>query len=242
LVLRGIGDNLLKLITICRDRFDKAVVSLLTNGRKFRDFEFARQLAEINHPNLLICVSLNADTDTQHDYILGAKNSFREAVEGIQNLAIFGQRIEIRVVIQALNYKRLPQLAEYIYRNFPFVFHIAFMGMEVCGLAVENIDEIWIDPYDYQKQLKDAVLELHRRMMNVSIYNVPLCLLPPELWSFARQSISTWKNIYLPICEQCSVKGDCCGTFSTSGQWQSKRIAPVQARPQESSDRSSDFA
>ncbi len=222
-----IGDRFFKLIELCRDKFPNTTVSLLTNGRKFSQFEFTKRFAEINHPNVTICVSSNSDTDTEHDHIMGAKHSFKEAVEGIHNLALYRQRVEVRTVIQALNYQRLPQLAEYIYRNLPFVFHVALMGMEVCGLAAENIDQLWIDPVEYQSFLRDAVLQLHRQMMNVSIYNIPLCLLPKEVRAFSRQSISSWKNIYLPACEDCSVQKQCCGLFSTSGEWQSKNISPV---------------
>jgi His-Xaa-Ser system radical SAM maturase HxsC len=157
---------------------------------------------------------------------MGAKGSFFETMTGLHNLALFRQKVEIRVVIHQMNYERLPQLADFIYRNCPFVIHIAFMGMEITGLCLDNITELWIDPIEYSKSLRTAVLQLNRQLMNVSIYNLPRCLLHEDLRSFARQSISTWKNIYLPICEGCFEKEECCGVFSTSGKWQSKNIRP----------------
>ena len=72
------------------------------------------------------------------------------------------------------------------------------MGMEVTGLCLENIEELWIDPLEYKDILREAVLHNNRQLMNVSIYNIPLCLIHKDIWSFSRQSISPWKNVYLP--------------------------------------------
>ena len=215
------------ILEYCRDNYPDATISLLSNGKKFSSFEFTKQIAEINHPNLIFCISLCSDTDTEHDRLVGAKGSFYETIAGLHNLALFKQKIELRTVIHRLNYKRLPQLSEFYYRNFPFVIHIALMGMEVTGLCLENIDELWIDPFEYRDILREAIIQNNRRLMNVSIYNIPLCLIDKDVWSFSRQSISPWKNVYLPICDSCGVKDNCCGIFSTSGGWQSKNIKPV---------------
>jgi hypothetical protein len=43
----------------------------------------------------------------------------------------------VRVVIHALTYRRLPQLAEFIYRNFAFAAHVALMGRGDVPTAVE---------------------------------------------------------------------------------------------------------
>jgi hypothetical protein len=100
------------------------------------------------------------------------------------------------------------------------------MGMEIIGLARDNYETVWIDPHEYRDEISKAVRVLSRADMNVSIYNVPLCLTEKKSWSFARQSISGWKNDYLPICEGCSVKSKCCGIFTTSGLHQSPHIFP----------------
>jgi His-Xaa-Ser system radical SAM maturase HxsC len=148
-------------------------------------------------------------------------------LNGIQNLALFKQRIEIRTVVTVLNYRRLPKLAEFIYRNLPFVIHIAFMGMETRELAKKNLDQVWIDPYEYQSYLNEAIEFLSLRQMNTSIYNHQLCVLPKTLWPYSRKSISTWKNIYLPECEQCQKRDFCGGFFESSMEIHSKYIQPL---------------
>lgn len=61
-----------------------------------------------------------------------------------------------------------------------------------------------------------AVLALAQSKKDVAVYNVPLCLIPKEIHEYAQKSISDWKNIYLPQCEQCKLKSECCGLFATS--------------------------
>src|SRR5260370_18677020 len=101
-------------------------------------------------------------------------------------------------------------------RNFPFVVHVALMGLEPTGYTPRNKEQLWIDPVDYQDKLEAAVEILATRGMNVSIYNSQLCLLRPSLWKFARKSISDWKNVYLQECQACNVMEQCGGLFQSA--------------------------
>jgi His-Xaa-Ser system radical SAM maturase HxsC len=222
-----LGDRLIKIVRECKERLPRTQLALLSNGIRFEDFDYVKELMLVQHPGLIIDIPLHSDTDTEHDKIIGVKG-FYKTIKGLYNLARFNQKIGIRVVIHRLNYKRLPQFAEFLYRNFPFVFHIAFMQMETIGLARENIDRLWIDPYDYNEELCEAVLHLWRRGMNVSIYNAQLCILPRDLWQFARKSISSWKNIYLDECEKCDCREDCGGFFESSLDLHSKYLKTIR--------------
>jgi His-Xaa-Ser system radical SAM maturase HxsC len=215
--------DILKLIN---KRHPQASVMLLTNGKSFANFDFTKQFVYIKPKKLITCVSLHSDVDEIHDRITGVVGSFYKTAMGLQNLARFRQNIEIRVVVNNINALRLESIATFILRNFPFITHCAFMGMEITGLASDNYETIWIDPYKYRGNLSAAIRVLSRAGMNVSIYNLPLCLIEKKSWNFARQSISGWKNDYLPICAECSVKAKCCGIFTTSGLHQSIYLSP----------------
>ena len=123
--------------------------------------------------------------------------------------------LRLRVVIHKQTYARLPELAEFITRNLLFVDHVALMGLELTGFTKPNLEQLWIDPYDYQQELEVAVAHLARHRMNVSIYNHQLCVLSPSLWEFARQSISDWKNEYILECQSCGLRTRCGGFFSS---------------------------
>ena len=218
-----VGDNLIDIISACKKNLPNTSLTLLTNGVRFADKEYARKISQLGHHDLLIDIPLYSDTDTKYEEIVGA-HGFYKTIEGLYNLALLEQKVGIRIVIHKMTYQRLPQLAEFIYRNFPFVFHVAFMQMETIGLAKENIERLWIDPYDYNAELEKAVMYLSQREMNVSIYNAQLCVLPRKLWRFARKSISLWKRIYIEECDKCDSRNDCGGFFASSGEKHSQYI------------------
>ena len=222
-----IGDNLFKLIKHIKKELPRTAISILSNGVKFADNEFALKLALCKHPDLQIDIPIFSDIAAEHNKIVGA-NTFYKTVQGLYNLALYKQQIGIRIVIHKLTYKRLPQLAEYIYHNFPFVCQVAFMQMETIGYAEENIAKRWIDPADYNEELSRAVDILEMRGLNPYIYNAQLCVLPENLRRFAVQSISDWKDIYLDQCDGCSLKGQCGGFFSANRKYISKKIAPIK--------------
>lgn len=204
-------------------------VHVLTNGRTFAWNANAERLGEVNNERLMLGIPLYSDYYQEHDYIVQAKNAFYQTVQGLHNLARYNQRLEVRVVLHKLTIPRLTRLAKFIYRNLPFVEHVAFMGLEEIGYTPHNRDKLWIDPVEYAEQLGDAVTYLDNYGMHVSIFNTQLCLLPKELWRFARRSISDWKNDYLPVCDACSVKNQCAGFFSWNLKHASPSIKPFPA-------------
>ena len=162
-----------------------------------------------------------------HDYIVQANGAFNETIHGILNLAALGQRTEIRIVIQRHTVPILHDLAVFITRNLPFIEQVALMGLEMTGLARPNANEVWIDPADYQSQLVRATLTLDIAHISTKIYNHQLCVLDEQLWPFAVRSISDWKNDYLDLCHNCSVRDACGGIFTTSGTRLSKHLSPI---------------
>lgn len=223
-----LGQGLLDVIAACRDRLPATVVHLLSNGRAFSDSAFAQALGAICHPDLMVGIPLYSDIDSHHDYVVQAKGAFAETILGLLNLARAEVPVEIRIVVHRDTYERLPQLAQFIYRNLTFASHVTFMGLEVIGLAKANIASLWIDPADYMAQLEQAAMLLARTGMRVSIYNHQLCTLPPALRELARQSISDWKREYLADCDACDARPDCTGFFAWNiARHRSRLIHPL---------------
>lgn len=222
-----IGDNLFVLINHIKKELPNAAISILSNGVKFADKEYAMKLARFHHHDLQIDIPLFSDIAEEHNRIVGAK-TFYKTVQGLYNLTLFRLRIGLRIVIHKQTYKRLPQFADFIYHNFPFVSQVAFMQMETTGLAKENFDTLWIDPYDYNEQLREAVLLLADRGMKPYIYNAQLCVLPEDIRCYAQQSISDWKDIYIPECDGCTLRGQCAGFFESSRNAHSSHIYKIE--------------
>jgi His-Xaa-Ser system radical SAM maturase HxsC len=189
---------------------------------------FAEQLGQIEHPDLVLGIPVYSDIDSEHDFIVQAKGSFEETVIGLHHLGRYNVPIEIRVVVHKQTYKRLPQLADFIARNFPFAAHVALMGLELTGFTNQNMDQLWIDPHDYQPELLKAVEILSWTGLHVSIYNHQLCVLEPKLWPYARKSISDWKNSYAEECNNCLQKERCGGFFQSGLLKRSAFISPIR--------------
>ena len=222
-----IGDNLFVLINHIQKELPKTAISILSNGVRFADKQFAMKLAKCHHHDLQIDIPLFSDITDEYNRIVGAK-TFYKTIQGLYNLALFRQRIGLRIVVHRQTYKRLPQFADFIYHNFPFISQVAFMQMETTGMAKENLDELWMDPYDYNNELREAVLLLADRGMKPYIYNAQLCVLPEDIRCYAQHSLSDWKDVYLSECDGCLLKGQCAGFFASNKEHHSKYIKKVE--------------
>ena len=211
-----LGERFFELISVIRQHLPNTTIHILTNGRQFANSNYAEKIKKVGGNNLLLGIPIHSDSSLIHDGITGIKNSFNETIIGLYNLAAFEIPVELRIVINKLNYKKLPQLSDFIFKNLAFVSCVSFMAMEYVGFAVTNSQKIWIEPTEYVPNLKEAALNLNDWQINISLFNLPLCLLSQELHIFAKKSISDWKNKYIDICKNCTKQADCCGLFSTS--------------------------
>jgi His-Xaa-Ser system radical SAM maturase HxsC len=218
------NDDFLRLVGHCKERLPNTALHVLTNGRLFYYREFARRLGDVAHPDLVLGIPVYSDVDSEHDYVVQAKGAFEETVLGLQHLGRYDVPVEVRVVVHRQTYRRLPRLAEFVARNFPFAAHVALMGMEMFGFVHRNFDELWIDPHDYQRELLEAAEILTFAGLYTSVYNHQLCVLERKLWPLARRSISDWKNIYLAECERCALRDECGGLFQSAAKKHSAHI------------------
>ena len=228
-----LGDGLIRILQAFKSYLPNTSIHILSNGRRFADADFASNYAAVQHPDMMVGIPIYSDVSTIHDYVVQADGAFDETIRGVLNLKQFGQKVEIRVVIHKQTFRRLPQLAEFITRNLTFVDHVALMGLEITGFTKANLDDLWIDPLDYNEELYKAVRLLADYRMNVSIYNHQLCTLDQRLWPFAQKSISDWKNEYMPECDGCGEMKNCGGFFASANLRYSDHIKPFVHEPVE---------
>lgn len=132
------GERFFELLSAIRQYLPDTTIHILTNGRTFANGNYAEKLKEIGGNNLLLGIPVHSDSSLIHDKISGIKNSFNETVTGLYNLAAFGIAIELRIVINKLNYSRLLYLSDFIFKNLSFIACVSFMAMEYIGFAVKN--------------------------------------------------------------------------------------------------------
>src|SRR5258706_14747089 len=207
--------DFISILAECRDRLPKTAIQVLTNGRAFARSEIVDAWRKVNHPNLIAAIPVYAAIDYVHDYVVQAKGAFDQTILGILKLKDRGQRVEIRVVLHARTAPNIAETCRWFARNLPFVDHVALMGLENTGFAIANDALLWIDPMDYREGLAKAVDHLIAAGVNVSIYNLPKCVLSRSVWPHALQSISDWKNAFVEECDRCNEKKSCSGFFTT---------------------------
>ena len=222
-------DGLVQIVSRLKERFPETPLTMLSNGRLFAYEELVKRLSSIGHSDFLTSIPIYANNAAEHDYIVQSKGAFDQTIQGLYNAAKHGLKVEIRVVLHKQTISGLPALAEFIYRNLPFVQHVALMGLENMGYVKKNWDLVWVDPIDYADTLEVTVRHLFYRRVAVSLYNLPLCVLPKSLWFFARQSITDYKNIYLNECEGCGVREHCSGLFASSDTKHSRAIRAIMS-------------
>ncbi len=222
-----LGDNFIKIVKKIREELPETTIRVLTNGRAYTNEKFVKELADVAGEYLVSEIPLYNAYYAKHDYIVQARNAFFETIEGFYNCAKHGLRTDVRIVISKQNYNDLDDLIYFIYKNIPFVEHIALMGLEYIGFAVNNIRDIHVSPLDYREQLKDAIHLSRKYSLNVSIYNLPLCLVHEDVRRYAQQSISDWKNEFSDVCDGCAVKDQCSGMFTSTQPYFTHLLEPI---------------
>ena len=213
------GSGLIHLVERCKSALPYTKIDILSNGRAFADPSYCRELQEVDHKNCMICIPLYSHVPEIHNYVVQADKAFDETVEGILNLKAVGQPVEIRIVLHKQTIGTLEETCHFIAQNLLFVDHVALMGLEITGFTRANMDDLWIDPYEYKDALSSAVQILNGSRINTSVYNHQLCTINEDTFGNYAHSISDWKNEYLEVCDGCSRKSSCGGFFSSAIQY-----------------------
>lgn len=210
------GQRFIDLLRHTKACLPRTAIDVLSNGRAFKDMDFAKDYAAIEHPDLLVGIPIYSDDPVRHDYVVQSLGAFDETIQGVLNLKSLQQRVEIRIVIHRQTVDRLVQTCRFIARNLLFVDHVALMGLEITGFTRPNLDLLWIDPFEYKDLLSEAVTLLNSYGVPTSVYNHQLCTVNDDVLGNYRKSISDWKNEYLDECVNCTKRDECGGLFSSS--------------------------
>lgn len=185
---------------------------VLTNAQHVEDQD-QKSLSAFPQERLLWGVPLYSAMAGHHDELVGKVGAFEQLTNSISTLAKAGAAIELRTVILKANVMALPMLANMITRKLPFIVTWAIMQLENIGYGRMNWDKLFLDTSEDFSLVARAVNIARGRGISTSLYNFPLCTVPPAYRQFSRPTISDWKRKYLPICGDCSLRADCGGFF-----------------------------
>jgi len=223
-----LGEDFLAILEAVKKHFYSPLVHILTNGRTFYYLDFIKAYRRVRPYKTLLGIPLYATTAELHDSITRTEGSFDQTTKALDQLHSFGEHLEIRIVVTKLNYLNLPELASMIAGRYPNVRHVCIMGMELMGNARINCSDVWI-PFDIViPSIEKATDLLLDQGIPVRLYNLPYCLLNQKYSPLYQKSITPWKIVYLPECENCHRKEDCGGFFYSTASMKDIKIHPFE--------------
>lgn len=207
-----IHPQFLDVLDFVYKKFSNKEIRLLTNARRFAYESFAKQV--LSFDNLNIAVSLYGPTSDIHDRITRTKNSFSQAVKGIDNILKHRNEnhlIEIRTVISKLSYKYLGQTLSFIQTRFSSLDRVVIIFMEMEGQAEKNLKATAVTYTQTRPVLKKIYPILNSQPDKFRLYHFPLCVLEPKFWPFCWRTLPEEEVSFISICQKCQYKKYCLG-------------------------------
>ena len=221
-----IRQDILKVIALGKSvGFD--FIRVQTNGIKLADAAFCRELARAG---LTFCkFSLTSDRPEEHDRLVGVPGAWKRAVLGAKNLRGLKIRLGNNILINRLNYNRLPEIVRSLLElgitNFVIIYPI------YTGAMAENYGTLGVSLRECEKYFTAAAELMERAGLGGELLflNVPPCFLK------GRESMSIGLDLFntvvtdplgestslddsensakvrAPACGECSLGARCAG-------------------------------
>ncbi|OZG70868.1 His-Xaa-Ser system radical SAM maturase HxsC [Hahella sp. CCB-MM4] len=190
---------------------------ILSNGRAFSDTGFASEIAKrCQDTSITFGIPLYSILGSNHDRLVGAHGAYRDTINGLINAGNLGIPIELRIIPTQQNYKDISTIVEFSSRCLSNIVQVSIMNLEPTGWAKNSWHNLYLSPSSYLDDLRNGIEAAIEASLPVCLFNFPLCHIPEDLWPYAVQSISDWKNYYPNECSQCQLKSKCPGYFTSS--------------------------
>jgi His-Xaa-Ser system radical SAM maturase HxsC len=185
---------------------------VLTNGQHFESDDRDEMMAW-PRDRVLWGIPVYSPLSVEHDRLVGKDGAHTRLSKSLALLAAWGAEIELRTVVLAPATSSLGNLARWLVTHVPFISFWAIMQLENIGFGRKNWTELFADTSAAFDDVAAAVDTATAHGLPVSLYNFPLCTVPPAYRRFAVSSISDWKRRYLATCGDCSLRNQCGGFF-----------------------------
>lgn len=153
-------------------------IHIITNARKFKDFEFLREM--VNNGITRISVSMHSH-EKEVENLLNDRPSYDEQLAGLKNLVRLynsrelRDRVAVNIVINKLNYRQLDNTIKFFYSLGIVDFRLNFIWLE--GNALYNKDDIMLRYNDIRPYIKKWYLLSKYLPIYISLESVPFCIL-----------------------------------------------------------------
>lgn len=223
-----IGKELFALLHFCKEKFDTTEFQILTNGRIFALKEYCELVERYQPAQTTFGIPVHAANPELHDMITQTKGSFIQTLTGIKNLLKIKAKIQLRIVVSQMNYQNIFQLAQLIIQEFPEIYQVCFIAMEMTGSAWVNRKKTWIEYGQSFQYLEQAIDVLMSVGIDVALFNYPLCMVKKQYRTLCAKSISPDKVKFDNKCSICALKDACSGIFAGTIKLEKEYLKPIQ--------------
>lgn len=206
--------DLLKIIKHINVNLEGSRVNLISNGRMFYYKDYAKMFKKVRINKIV--TELHGSTSKIHDDITQVKGSFDQTLKGIKNIIDQGMNIEIRVIVNKINFKDLPNIANFMINNIPKkVVQITIFPINLIGDAYKFKEEI-APRYNEIKRYIETAVDILKDKFNIKLLHYPYCLIDKKYWKYLG-GVSTSENRLglSDKCEKCSKKEICAKLWRT---------------------------
>lgn len=168
-------DDLLEIIHLSKKLGFKKL-QIQTNGRRFSDIEFTKNIISGNEEFIDIFLSIHGHNSELHEKITRVDGSFNETTLGIRNIIKFNGLVRTNTVISKLNYEFLYDIAKYLLSlklniiQFSFI-HPNGEALKNFSLTIPNINDV----IPYVKKALD--IQKSTNGIKIFVEAIPFCLL-----------------------------------------------------------------
>lgn len=220
-------EHFCKVLKTVSETLPYTEVLLLTNGRSLAKENFFKHIIKVLPNNFRIAIPIHGSDAQKHDYIVQSENAFDQTLKGIYNVLKAGIFLELRIVVSKLNKDDITNIAKLIIDKFPEVGIVHFIGLEMRGNCIIYKDDTIISYEEAFKSSAIAIDMLLNAGINVGLYNFPYCMIDRYYWPIAQKSISAYKSKFYEECNECIMKEQCCGLFTTSKAFLKPKVTPI---------------
>ena len=167
-----IRKDVIELVKYAKD-VGYRVIQIQSNGRMFSYMDFVKKVIKAGANEF--SPALHGHTQEIHDYLTRSPGAFKQVIQGMRNLRELNQYILTNSVVNKVNYKHLPELAELFVSLKVDQFQLAFI--HAIGNAWENFGSMVPKKSDVMPFMHKALDIGIRAGVDVMVEAYPLCFM-----------------------------------------------------------------
>ena len=169
----AIREDIFELIYYAKEELKFKKITIITNGSRFCDKEFAKEAISRGLDEVL--VSIHGHEPVLHDTLVDRKGAFDDAIKAIRNVIELGASCRTNTVITKLNYEKVKHVARLVHDlGIRRVNYIYFSPLDDAACAETNL---WPRYSESSPFIKDMIESYKDNFEMISMKVIPFCFL-----------------------------------------------------------------